>query len=262
MRDLRVNYVIATYADASKRPRVGGDPPFVDYLKIHLESLKRAQLRPHDQITIMRAEVDTTADSAVVNEFYTRGFAVADLPCPVIVHNTQNIAMSYGQWMKAWSLYGKSFDYYVLAEDDYYVDSDRFRPQILEAYSRARAITGLGSLYLSTMVWSGDLPKFHSGISNGIVDAASFGRATCDPRNIAKGVASPYPAQYNFSRLFQELAGVSDEFTAAFWDGTLRTYSRSEKAPSQALWRPVQHTADAVYTHTRIPQEDGLIEHA
>jgi len=122
-----------------------------------------------------------------------------DIGCPYVIIDIEHECLSYGAWIRAVEMFGDSFDYYILIEDDYYPELHSFVEVLLNLHKTILP----GGGYLSSLAANG-----WAAISNGIVDSKSFLEAlnvVSDPVKFVS--ANP---QINFSYLF---APKIDDYT-------------------------------------------------
>jgi len=158
---MKINYVIATWNGIRVKP-VRNAYYYEQVLKNHLKILDGLS-NSISQITIMKPK------SGINNTYYD-----IKLSDKIKIVDCENKFQSYGQWLKAATLFLNDFDYFIFIEDDYVPAIDNFDSKLIELYQEGT--------YLCSRISVDNLtdPYCHCAISNGIISTETIKKVLKD----------------------------------------------------------------------------------
>jgi hypothetical protein len=136
----------------------------------------------------------------------------------MIHYNGDNKHHSYDQWIQGWMTASKDSDYFILCEDDYYLDLNTDLDKDIIDYYKSIFPDDVG--YLATMV-DNKYHGYHAAISNGIVSRTTIHKLGDALNKFYNIKDSQYP-QVNFSRLFLRdgipIKDYRNKYQILFWN--------------------------------------------
>jgi len=224
MNEIKINYVIATYAGikcvTNRENFVNFDVHPRDYLKFHLEQLL---LVPHNltQVTIMKA--NTTATEQSWESYYEIDDIINKLSklVTIKIHNVENHGVSYGQFIKSYNLCknDNSFDYYIFTEDDYIPSSANFDFKLINEYKQ------FGSGLMCAWASKAAVKIMHAAHSLCIVNTSTLQSVfSAEELQLQKfNGKKPWECQIIFSQMFSDLNyplfDYSKCYYTTYWTG-------------------------------------------
>lgn len=150
----KINYVVACWSG----PRRFIDPPYIEdrtwYIKHHLTELSKRQHKLA-QITVVSNKNDKDDDHFFQEYLASLPDNLNGVPL-VVSQRDSNIGQLFGAWSHVYDLYGTSFDYYVLMEDDYVFLHEEFDQVFLNEFTNK---TGFVSATTILSVHKSNRPK-------------------------------------------------------------------------------------------------------
>lgn len=231
---MRINYVIGTWNGRRIKP-VANTAYYENVLKNHIKILNKT-INSITQITVMRPY------SGIQNSYYD-----IDQNDKIKIIDCENKYQSYGQWLKASSLFLNDFDYFIFIEDDYVPGTDNFDLKLIQIYEEG--------YYLCSKVFYE--PRPHGSISNGILSSKTIEKALTHSnydvylsdygvRN-RKLVENGVNYQIAFSEYLTHhgilLKDYSDTYKVDFYHGhcnTVQDYSAHTVVYNEKIFTPIQ----------------------
>ncbi len=236
---MKINYIIATWNGVRVKP-VQNTYYYEQVLKNHLKILNGFS-NSISQITVMKPK------SGINNTYYN-----IELKDKIKIIECKNKYQSYGQWLKAATLFLNDFDYFIFIEDDYVPAINDFDIKLIKIYEEGT--------YLCSRMSSDDSthPYYHCSISNGIISAETIKRVLNNfnydvwltnygrtyPKNISYGINY----QVAFSRYFHEngilLRDYSKHYMTDYFygnTGNFMDYSLPNVLNSEKIFTPIQN---------------------
>jgi len=161
---MKINYCIGTWSGT--RARIPFDDSFI---RRHIDHLNTLQ-HQIDQITIGHPE---NPDETPEYTKYLRSLTSLDTGTPIVVHDTPNQGMSYGQWSRIFLKYRNQFTHYLFIEDDYVPMLDDF-DSIMARMLEQKGCGYLCGLMLDQSGRFGIKKVCHAAISNGIATSETL----------------------------------------------------------------------------------------
>jgi hypothetical protein len=199
----KINYCLGTWSGER------GGVPFDDsYLRRHIQHLNNLQ---HDLSQISIGHPKNPHESPEYTK-YLRSLTALDDGTPIVVHDTPNRNMSYGQWLHMFQCYGNQFSHYILMEDDYVPAKDNFDSILHDMYEEKHKSCNCG--YLCGLIYDrsgryGQVLKRHAGVSNGITSTPVL-------QAVVKECVIPMPTaghdQIRFSQQFIKSGFTIDDY--------------------------------------------------
>lgn len=140
--------------------------------------------------------------------------------CKIEILDRKNEMVAYGSWSDAYAKYRKTFDYYILMEDDYVPVKDNFDSILINMLNDKKA--GYLGAFLSTTSCVPDGRK-HMGVTNGIASSEAMEAVFLKFGSLMAQYVEPmyWLNQINFSLAFLDagftLADWSEKFRVPFW---------------------------------------------
>ena len=144
---MKINYIIATWNGTRVKP-VQNVGYYLNVLKNHIKILNNTS-NSISQITIMKPK------SGIINSYYD-----IELNDKIKIIACENRYQSYGQWLKAATLFLEDFDYFIFIEDDYVPAANNFDEKLIKLY-----IEGTYLCSMTSIIYDNN----HCAISNGII---------------------------------------------------------------------------------------------
>jgi hypothetical protein len=154
---------------------------------------------------------------------------------------------SYDQWIQGWMSASKDSDYFILCEDDYYLDPKNLLLDVdIIYYYNSIFSDDIG--YLATMV-DDKYHGYHAAVSNGIVSRKTIQKLGEDALQKFYNIRESQYPQVNFSRLFLNngipIKDYRNKYKILFWNSYeeyLEDYSlRIEGTVDYHVFIPVQY---------------------
>lgn len=268
---MSINYVIATYNGSANRKHQYPSPD--DILKCHIEKLKEVK---HNlkKITVMKG----FCPNPIHPNYYN--INLSNLPAQEI--EVENYGYSMGQWLKAYEL-DKSYDYYLLVEDDYCPNIDNFDNILINLYNSkfynkigilcstvegsANYADGSNPIHFEGIVFVSreTMEKLYNkwqGETRRILDLLDSRHAKCFDRVRKKYLGGYY--QLSFSHLFT-LADIRhedyrNEYNNFYWDDNkndITIYTPEKRSKNFKL----QHIQNAIFVPVQISNPEFIRKH-
>lgn len=226
---MKVNYVIGASAHRVNRDPAGGVVG-KDHLRWHLEALSEINTEDLAQVTIVRATpLDRGPGS---DEYWDVTEAASKLKCPVVNLDVPDMWFCYSSWLHAGMEYRNEFDYYVLAEDDYYLALKDAVPVLIDIHTRKLPDGGHLCGYF----------RDHAAVGSGIVDGPTFIKAIDQYENPLQELNPGAQRYFSYAFFPDKTADYVDEYRCLFNSNQIiELYRDPSLGLTRDIFRPIQY---------------------
>jgi hypothetical protein len=233
-----INYIISTYSGSLGKKRINKLDPLC--LQIQFEKIYEKKNTLIKQITVVCPPIKDAYPEYYQKEKWIKLFGEKGIKIVFMDYIGDNTHFSYDQYILAYLKY-PNFDYYIVMEDDYYMNLDNY-DVILVDQMKKKCINGEGFLCSASTKTPGRTNDV-AHVSNGIISKKAWENVNKNgtilqdfyEKIVPKGIP-----QIKFSRLFGRIEDHGADYRVLFWHSPSRVIRTITKSPKPDLINPVQ----------------------